>query len=149
MSDFRFPRGARVRARADFDRIFKQGKRVALPVLALHWQPGDSGARLGLAVSRKVDPHAVGRNRIKRALRETFRQHRDRLAAGEYVLVARNGAAKLDGAELGRIFLTLLSRARALSTSESDAISLPGHAVAGTMPPASPLPDAAPDSSDG
>lgn len=149
MSDFRFPRGARVRARADFDRIFKQGKRVALPVLALHWQPGDNGARLGLAVSRKVDPHAVGRNRIKRALRETFRQHRSRLAAGEYVLVARSGAAKLDGAELGRTFLALLTRARVLFPAEGDATSLPAPAVPGTMPPAPSPPDAAPDSRDG
>ena len=32
--------------------------------------------RLGLAVSRKVDKRAVGRNRIKRVLRDCFRHHR-------------------------------------------------------------------------
>ncbi len=31
-------------------------------------------SRLGMAVSRKVDRHAVGRNRIKRIVRESFRQ---------------------------------------------------------------------------
>ena len=30
-------------------------------------------SRLGMAVSRKVDRHAVGRNRIKRVIRESFR----------------------------------------------------------------------------
>jgi ribonuclease P protein component len=30
--------------------------------------------RLGMAVSRQVDKHAVGRNRIKRVTRESFRQ---------------------------------------------------------------------------
>ena len=33
----------------------------------------DTPARLGLAVSRKVDPRAVGRNRIKRVLRDATR----------------------------------------------------------------------------
>lgn len=31
-------------------------------------------SRLGMAVSRQVDKHAVGRNRIKRVVRESFRQ---------------------------------------------------------------------------
>jgi len=31
-------------------------------------------SRLGMAVSRQVDRHAVGRNRIKRVIRESFRQ---------------------------------------------------------------------------
>jgi ribonuclease P protein component len=32
-------------------------------------------ARLGMAVSRQVDKRAVGRNRIKRVVRESFRHH--------------------------------------------------------------------------
>lgn len=129
MPKTRFPRTARVRARSDFDRIFKHGRRVALPVLALHWQSTtpepvdpDKAAeactatlpRLGLAVSRKVDPHAVGRNRIKRTLRDCFRHHRAQLAAGDYVVVARVGAARCTGDELRKAFLALLSRAGAL-----------------------------------
>lgn len=126
MTPHRFPRTARVRARNDFDRTFKHGRRVALPVLALHYRfgaagsdvpAGDAGpdvARLGLAVSRKVDPRAVGRNRIKRVLRETFRSHRGRLPAGDYVVVARQGATQLPGAALREAFEQLLQRAGAL-----------------------------------
>ncbi|NUO77576.1 MAG: ribonuclease P protein component [Lysobacter sp.] len=141
MISTRFPRTARVRARSDFDRIFKHGRRVALPVLALHWQTVDCEARLGLAVSRKVDPHAVGRNRIKRALRDTFRKLRADLARGDYVVVARPGASRCTRAELDQAFLGLLKRAGAL----------PAPAVAGTMPaelassdPA-PIPSSLPD----
>lgn len=112
-----FPRSARVRARADFDRIFKHGRRVALPVLALHWQAGDVGPRLGLAVSRKVDPNAVGRNRIKRVIRDAFRHVRADLAGGDYVVVARPGAARLRDDELRAAFLGLLSRAGVLPGS--------------------------------
>lgn len=211
----RFPRSARVRTRAEYDRIFQHGRRVALPVLALHWRaashvqadgasslharplasPGSTPAacpdtaapdtdasagakgaapqppmpaatdayprqptpppgraatpstsalhgkdapaspgstpdptapRLGLAVSRKVDRRAVVRNRIKRGLRETFRAYRMQLAPGEYVVVARPGAAALDTDALQRTLLTLLRRAGAL----------PPVPPAGTMPPA-------------
>lgn len=140
MSTLRFPRTARVRARADFDRIFKQGRRVALPVLALHWQAGDVGPRLGLAVSRKVDPHAVGRNRIKRVLRDAFRHCRADLAGGDYVVVARPGATILGGGELRAAFLGLLSRAGALLPVHAavlTAAALPLSPAPVTMPAAS------------
>lgn len=35
----------------------------------------EENSRLGMAVSRQVDKHAVGRNRIKRVVRESFRNH--------------------------------------------------------------------------
>lgn len=154
MTSFRFPRTARVRARKDFDRTFKHGRRVALPVLALHYRldpaagsaapasPDDPGEpRLGLAVSRKVDPRAVGRNRIKRALRETFRSHRERLPAGDYVLVARPGAARLPAAALREAFEQLLQRAGAL----------PRPQAAGTMraKPSGEAPSSPPGSTSG
>ena len=126
MTAARFPRQARVRARADFDRIFRDGRRVALPALALHWLGDGQPARLGLAVSRKVDARAVGRNRIKRILREAFRHLRPTLADGAYVLVARAPAATATPAALREAFHQLLRRAGAL----------PPPAAEVTMPPA-------------
>lgn len=120
------PRAARVRAKRDFDAIFSTGRRVATPAAALHWLPREAGARLGLAVSRKVDPHAVGRNRIKRAWRQAFRQLRAQLAPADYVIVARAPARGLDGAALRALLADLLRRARALPA--------PGPGL--TMPPA-------------
>ena len=132
----RFPRAARVRAKAEFTAVFGGGRRTAEPRMALHWLADDAPARLGLAVSRKVDPHAVGRHRIKRSLREAFRHLRGRLPGGAYVVVARAGAAQADGAALRDAFERLLQRAGAL----------PPPPPACTMPPANPLPsdDAAP-----
>ena len=126
----RFPRAARVRAKAEFTAVFNGGRRTAEPRMALHWLADDAPARLGLAVSRKVDPHAVGRNRIKRALRDAFRHLRARLPGGAYVVVARSGAAQADGAALREAFERLLQRAGAL----------PPPSPAGTMPPATPAP---------
>ncbi len=122
--DARFPRTARVRARAEYDRVFKDGRRTSDPLLALHWLRDEAPARLGLAVSRKVDPHAVMRNRIKRVLRAHFRQLRTRLPPGGYVLVARPGAAGVEAGVLRSTFDALLRRAGALPA--------PGAAV--TMP---------------
>ena len=124
MTGARFPRQARVRARADFDRIFKQGRRTAAPSMALHWLPEPAPPRLGLAVSRKVDPRAVGRNRIKRVLRDAFRHLRAQMAPGAYVVVARVPAREADNAALRAAFEQLLTRAGAL----------PARTAAGTMP---------------
>lgn len=122
----RFPRHARVRARAEFDRVFRDGRRTASPLLALHLLADAQPARLGLAVSRKVDPHAVGRNRIKRVLRDAFRKLRPQLTPGAYVVVARNAAAASDNQALRDGFTSLLQRAGALPQAGAD----------GTMPPA-------------
>ena len=110
----RFPRAARVRAKAEFTRVFDAGVRRAEPALALHWLADAAPARLGLAVSRKVDRRAVGRNRIKRALREGFRRRRGQLAPGAYVVVARAGAASLNTAGIEATLIRLLARIGAL-----------------------------------
>lgn len=131
----RFPPAARVRAKVEFDRVFADGRRHAEPLLALHRLDDGLPARLGLAVSRKVDPHAVGRNRIKRVLRDRFRRLRPSLGAGAYVVVARSAARQADNATLREAFQRLLQRAGAL----------PPTPMAGTMPPATtPLPPTAP-----
>ena len=109
-----FPRSARVRARSEFTRVFDGGRRVAHPLLSLHWLNDAEPARLGLAVSRKVDPRAVGRNRIKRILRDVFRHRRAELASGAYVVVARPAARQTDATALRAALLGVLQRTGAL-----------------------------------
>jgi ribonuclease P protein component len=109
----------------------------------LHWRASETPPRLGLAVSRKVDPNAVGRNRIKRVLRDTFRKIRGELAAGDYVVVARPAAARSTGPELAAALRGLLQRCGALPAA-STPTSLPPTSVDGTMPaasPSAPMPD--------
>ena len=120
----RFPRSARVRSRVEYTRVFEGGRRLGDSLLGLHWLPGDGEPRMGLAVSRKVDRRAVGRNRIKRVLRESMRRIRNGLAGGDYVVVARPAAARATGAQIEQSFLRLLRKAGAL----------PAPARGGTMP---------------
>lgn len=127
MTSARFPRQARVRTRAEFDRVFKDGRRVAAPLMALHVLADQMPARLGLAVSRKVDKRAVGRNRIKRVLRDEFRKLRACLPGGAYVVVARPAAAGSDNPALRAAFVQLLQRAGAQPPT------LPASGADGTM----------------
>jgi len=133
-SQYSFPPAARVRTPAEYGRAFEAGRRTSHPAMSLHWLRDEQPARLGLAVSRKVDPDAVGRNRIKRQLREQFRHLRARLAPGAYVVVARPPAAAMPNPELRATFIALLQRAGALPPSDpaGTMTGLPSH------PPKSP-----------
>jgi len=58
----------------EFKRVFKKpfvSSDQCFKILARLNQ--EENSRLGMAVSRQVDKHAVGRNRIKRVIRESFR----------------------------------------------------------------------------
>jgi len=123
VSTLRFPRRAHLRASAEFQAVFGEGSRVSGPSLRLHVRfapnPGasqgaanhDAGARLGLTVGKRVDPRSVGRNRIRRVLRETFRLARGTLPAGDYVALAKPEAKALANAALRAEFTDLLRRA--------------------------------------
>lgn len=127
----KFSKSARVRTRADYSCAFDGAKRLHGPLLQLAVKREvavETGARLGLAVSRKVDGNAVGRNRIKRVWRETFRHQRPHLPAGTYVAVAKPAAAQADNPALREALLELLARAA----------RLPGQPGIGTMPPDAP-----------
>lgn len=69
--------------------------------------------RLGLTVSRRVGG-AVVRNRVKRRLREWFRQHRSGCPAGkDLVIIARPAAASISAADLARELATSFARLEA------------------------------------
>jgi len=69
-------------------------------------------SRLGVTASRRVGK-AVHRNHIKRRIREWFRQHRDELPVGrDIVVIARQGAAKLDSSLMWRQLSTAGERLR-------------------------------------
>ncbi len=63
----------RVKKNAQFQSIFKKGKRAFSPALTLVWTPSEEIC-MGVAVSKKHGK-AVKRNRIKRLLREAFQRH--------------------------------------------------------------------------
>ena len=74
--------------------MYRQGRSTSTRFLVLYWfeREEDLGEpRLGLAVPRAAG-NAVARNRIKRQLREVWRERLDRVPEGrDYVLIAKPG----------------------------------------------------------
>lgn len=96
-----FPPAARLRQPSEFNHVFRDGSRSAdacFVVLSCGNQAGT--ARLGITVAKKVVAGAAKRTRIKRAVRESFRQNRQLLPALDIVVQARQVARKCDNAEL-------------------------------------------------
>ena len=82
----------------DFDAVYRRGRSASSRYLVLHWfartEDADGEPRLGLAVPRSVGS-AVARNRVKRLLREAWRELLPAVPAGQdYVLAARPGLAE-------------------------------------------------------
>lgn len=102
MADASFPRSVRILRSADFERLRRSGQRCRVRDFRADVAPRETGAgaRLGLAVSRRVSRSAVRRNRIKRICRDSFRRHRAELPSIDIVLVAGPGADARGNAEL-------------------------------------------------
>lgn len=86
----RFQREQRLRARPEFDRVFRKGRRLGGRLFMILALPnGRRSHRLGLAVSRKIG-NAVTRNRARRLLKEGFRRlQRPEEQGLDLVVVAR------------------------------------------------------------
>lgn len=91
------PRSARILKPVEFKRVFERNASSQDGCFRVLARPTErSGSRLGMAVSRKVDKTAVGRNRIKRVVRESFRAWRAERGccrAMDIVVLARPASA--------------------------------------------------------
>jgi len=86
-----FPRAARLLKHADFERVYKQGRRHFSSHMTVFYLrqsdgAGSGSARVGFTVGRVLGG-AVVRNRIKRRLREAIRLRRAALDAAVDVVI--------------------------------------------------------------
>jgi len=91
-----FPRGSRLLRHADFERVYKQGRRHFSALMTVFYlertrvQPAKGkagcGLRVGFTVGRALGG-AVQRNRMKRRLREAVRLTRPRPGPGADVVI--------------------------------------------------------------
>jgi len=93
---------ARVRKRAEFERIQKGGARVSTRsfVLIIAARSDRGPTRLGITASRKIGG-AVTRNRAKRIVREAFRAERELFLPGiDLVVIVRKPPGAMKAADV-------------------------------------------------
>lgn len=98
----RFPRSSRLLRHADFERVYKQGKRhfaTHMTVFYLSRTEGE-GLRIGFTVGRVLGG-AVDRNRMKRRLREAVRLNRPpTMAPVDVVINPKKSLLKVEFAQI-------------------------------------------------
>ncbi len=109
----RFPRNARLRRNADFQRVYREGSRERGRLITLVAAPnGTDESRLGVSVGRRFAKRAVDRNRAKRLMREAFRIERPTLPRGwDLVLIPANPQVQLTLEALRRELVLLTGKA--------------------------------------
>jgi ribonuclease P protein component len=114
----RFPRESRLLRHADFDRVYREGKRHFSTHMTVFYLPRTeapvTGLRIGLTVSRALGG-AVDRNRLRRRVREAVRFTRPVSApAIDVVINPKRSVLKAEFdvvlAEVGRAFETVLRK---------------------------------------
>ena len=107
----RFPRSERLRRRAEFQRVYSQGIRVAGRHVVLFAMRTEGSSRLGVTASRKIG-NAVIRARAKRRLRELYRLRQSTTVteALDLVVNARRSCVSVPWQSLARDFESCLER---------------------------------------
>jgi ribonuclease P protein component len=106
---------ARLVAKADFDCVFADNQRARTDYLLVMARPNAVGyPRLGMVIAKRILARAVDRNRVKRCVRESFRQVLPELPACDFVvrLIARPVAGD-EARDLSRTFKRAGHRAMA------------------------------------
>ncbi len=80
-------RDARLVNKVDFDRVFAENQRARTDYVMVMARPNQVGyPRLGMIVAKRLLARAVDRNRVKRCVREGFRQVLQELPACDFVV---------------------------------------------------------------
>ncbi len=110
---FSFSYNERLHSQRDFNKVFKNGKKLENKAIKIMAYKRDDGQirRLGLITPKKVGT-AVVRNRTKRRLREIFRTNKHSLETGlDLLFISKPETASLDYNSLKKEILRLLESA--------------------------------------
>ena len=109
----RFGRDYRLTQKGDYRLVFADGDRQGSKFFTvLFRENGLSHPRLGLAIAKKALKRAVDRNRIKRIIRERFREAIPDLPGVDIVFISRHSLAQATNADLHQTVEKHLRRVR-------------------------------------
>ncbi|TAN52911.1 MAG: ribonuclease P protein component [Methylococcaceae bacterium] len=97
MRQHRFTRSDRLLNARDYSNVFANASRASNRYFTiLRRSNGLAHPRLGLVVAKKNIKKAVQRNRVKRAIRESFRLNKPALPKQDFVVLVKASAADAD-----------------------------------------------------
>lgn len=109
MGDEGFSKDERIVKKDDFQRLFREGKKIKKKHFSLYFIPHENKLRrIGIIVSRKVG-NAVIRNRGKRFFRDIFRKNKEALPVGDILVVLSPAFKNINSQELRDLFFDALS----------------------------------------
>jgi ribonuclease P protein component len=99
--------------RDEFQRVWDDGKSWSHPLVILRASAnGMEQCRFGFVAGKKIGG-AVARNRAKRLMRESMRQHLAHIAPGwDVIVIARSAAAQAELQDIDAAITSLLERAQ-------------------------------------
>jgi ribonuclease P protein component len=114
-----FPRACRLVRRAEYDAVYRQGRRRSSREFTVFLRPNGLGhSRFGWSIKKALGG-AVRRNRIRRRLREIVRLHRQEISPGwDIVIHPRSSAATADFPALASELWKLLPREKPAANSK-------------------------------
>lgn len=105
-----FNKSGRLRKRVEFTSVSERGSRLLLKYfIIIKAESVLSWPRIGITVSKKVG-NSVHRNRIKRLVREFFRNNKDCFPPADFNIIARSAAVNLGYAAVSQELANGLSR---------------------------------------
>ena len=108
----------RIKKENEFQYVYSNGKSVANRNFVLYTMPkeGQKHFRVGISVGKKVSHTAVGRNRIKRYIRQSLLELKPDIPAElDFLIIARKPAVDLDMFESKKNIVHLLKLGKVLN----------------------------------
>jgi ribonuclease P protein component len=97
----RFTRARRLVSKHDFKLVFDKSHKISRQHLQILYRINTlPHARLGVIVAKQILPLSVDRNRIRRIIRESFRQHQADLGSVDVVVRLKPAGREVDNKTL-------------------------------------------------
>lgn len=88
--NLRLPKEQILHRSKDFDKLLRGGKKFRSDAFDLVYAPNNlSYPRIGYIVGKKISAKAVVRNRIKRIIREYFRNNKEKFGSNDVIFICK------------------------------------------------------------
>ena len=89
------PKENRLKKKKEFETVFKNGKTLrGKNIIARYFKSEDGKTKIGFIVSKKVSKKAVERNKVKRRLRESLRENKEKIDKGVSIIIIALASSK-------------------------------------------------------